>query len=59
MVGQVNNMRKITVFNNVSVDGFFAGPHGEMNWFEVDKDAEYDERYRQLKDDGTLPLNAS
>ena len=36
-------MRKITVFNRVSADGFFAGPKGEMDWFvhdpEVDKAA--------------------
>ncbi len=26
-------MRKITVFENVSLDGYFAGPNGEINWF--------------------------
>jgi dihydrofolate reductase len=34
-------MRKIIMFNRVSLDGFFAGPNGEMDWFiqdpEVDK----------------------
>ncbi|HET7629459.1 MAG TPA: hypothetical protein VFK44_13880 [Bacillales bacterium] len=25
-------MRKIVVFNSVSVDGYFAGPHGEIDW---------------------------
>ena len=34
-------MRKVVVINRVSLDGFFAGPHGEMDWFipdpEVDK----------------------
>ena len=36
-------MRKITVFNHVTVDGFFAGPHGEIDWFKVIKrDSEYD-----------------
>ena len=37
-------MRKISVFNHVTVDGFFAGPHGEIDWFKViKKDDEYDE----------------
>lgn len=34
-------MRKVVMFNRISVDGFFAGPNGEMDWFihdpEVDK----------------------
>ena len=30
-------MRKICVFNHVTVDGFFAGPHGEIDWFKVIK----------------------
>jgi dihydrofolate reductase len=35
-------MRKISVFNHVTVDGFFAGPHGEMDWFmAMKKDDEY------------------
>jgi dihydrofolate reductase len=36
-------MRKVIVLNRVSVDGFFAGPNGEIDWFvhdpEVDKTA--------------------
>ena len=36
-------MRKISVFNHVTVDGFFAGPHGEIDWFKaIKKDDEYD-----------------
>lgn len=27
-------MRKIGVFENVSLDGFFAGPNGEIDWFK-------------------------
>jgi len=35
-------MRKITTFTFVSVDGFFAGPHGEIDWFKaIKKDDEY------------------
>lgn len=34
-------MRKVVVLNRISVDGFFAGPNGEIDWFvpdpEVDK----------------------
>lgn len=36
-------MRRIVVYNNVSVDGYFAGPDGNLNWVtpdpEVDKAA--------------------
>lgn len=36
-------MRKVTVLNRISLDGFFAGPNGEIDWFipdsEVDKAA--------------------
>ncbi|MGD0645178.1 MAG: dihydrofolate reductase family protein [Candidatus Bathyarchaeia archaeon] len=35
-------MRKIVVFNYVSVDGFFAGPNGEMDLFlNISKDHEF------------------
>ncbi|MEK3912187.1 dihydrofolate reductase family protein [Paenibacillus sp. FSL H7-0331] len=26
-------MRKVIVFNSVSIDGYFAGPNGEVDWF--------------------------
>ncbi len=29
-------MRKIVVFNLVTVDGFFAGPNGEIDWHNAD-----------------------
>ncbi|MBK8023279.1 MAG: dihydrofolate reductase [Chloroflexi bacterium] len=29
-------MRKIVMFNRVSVDGFFAGPNGEIDWHVMD-----------------------
>jgi dihydrofolate reductase len=36
-------MRKVIMFNRASIDGFFAGPNGEIDWFvhdpEVDKAA--------------------
>ncbi|MGO4291188.1 dihydrofolate reductase family protein [Chitinophaga sp. RAB17] len=31
-------MRKIVSFMHVSLDGFVAGPNGEMNWIKVDTD---------------------
>lgn len=37
-------MRKISVFNHVTVDGYFAGQNGEMDWFMgIKKDEEYEE----------------
>src|SRR5688500_9370657 len=34
-------MRKVFLFNRISMDGFYAGPNGEIDWFihdpEVDK----------------------
>ena len=33
-----NNMRKIIVSNYVSLDGFFAGPNGEIDWFVWDEE---------------------
>ena len=36
-------MRKTSVFIHVTVDGFFAGPNGEIDWFKViKKDDEWD-----------------
>jgi hypothetical protein len=36
-------MGKIGVFIHVTVDGFFAGPHGEIDWFKAfKKDDEYE-----------------
>lgn len=30
-------MRKLVLFMHVSLDGFVAGPNGEMNWIKVDE----------------------
>ena len=36
-------MGRLGVFNHVTVDGFFAGPQGEIDWFKaIAKDDEYD-----------------
>ena len=45
-------MRRIVVFNNVTVDGFFAGPHGEIEWFKVNHDPEFDEFSRDQSKTG-------
>ena len=31
-------MRKIISFMHLSLDGFAAGPNGEMNWIKVDEE---------------------
>jgi dihydrofolate reductase len=31
-------MRKIIVFNMVTLDGFFAGPNGDIDWHRVDEE---------------------
>jgi dihydrofolate reductase len=31
-------MRKITLFNRISLDGFYAGPDGGIDWFVQDSD---------------------
>ena len=31
-------MRKIVVFNLVSLDGYFAGPKGDIGWHNVDSE---------------------
>jgi dihydrofolate reductase len=38
-------MGKINVFNHMTVDGFFAGPNGEIDWFKVIKKDDDWEKY--------------
>src|SRR5512140_2097370 len=33
-------MRRIVVFNRISLDGFFAGPGGEIHWFIHDAEVD-------------------
>jgi dihydrofolate reductase len=49
-------MRKITVFNYVSLDGYFTGANGEINWFKsIKKDDEFDkDTHRQSGSGGTI-----
>ena len=36
-------MKQLNAFTYVSVDGFFAGPHGEIDWFkDLQNDPEYE-----------------
>jgi dihydrofolate reductase len=45
-------MRTIAVLNRVSIDGFFAGPNGEMDWFIPD--AEVDRAWHEGRQADTL-----
>jgi dihydrofolate reductase len=36
-------MGKLAVFNFISIDGYFAGPNGEIDWFkEIDRSPDYE-----------------
>jgi dihydrofolate reductase len=49
-------MQNIMVFENVTIDGYFAGPHGEIDWFKViQPDDEWDAfSHRQAAGGATL-----
>jgi len=49
-------MKSLGVFDFVSVDGFFAGPHGEIDWFKAISHDEQYERFmhQQSKSGSTL-----
>jgi dihydrofolate reductase len=49
-------MGKITTFVHVSVDGFFAGTHGEIDWFKaIRPDSEYEAfTHRESAGESTL-----
>src|ERR1700720_2868267 len=49
-------MKSLGVFDFVSVDGFFAGPHGEIDWFKaISHDEEYERfMHQQSKSESTL-----
>ncbi|MGB8216687.1 MAG: dihydrofolate reductase family protein [Candidatus Methanoperedens sp.] len=46
-------MRKIGVFIHVTLDGYFAGPHGEIDWFKVIKRDEEWEKYTHEQSSGS------
>jgi dihydrofolate reductase len=51
----VSIMRKVVMFNRVSVDGFFAGPNGEIDWFIVDP--ELDRALHEMSQPGVAPAD--
>ena len=36
-------MGRISMYLQVSLDGYFAGPHGEIDWFKNNPDPEFEE----------------
>jgi dihydrofolate reductase len=50
-------MKTIGVFNHVTLDGFYAGPKGEIDWFKViGKDAEWEQHTRKEAQGGSTLL---
>jgi dihydrofolate reductase len=50
-------VRPIGVFIHVTLDGFFAGTNGEIDWFKViKKDAEWEEHTRKESQAGSTLL---
>jgi dihydrofolate reductase len=47
-------MRKIIAFTNVSVDGYFAGPNGEIDWFKGSDDEEKAFTHKAANQSATL-----
>src|SRR4051794_12308971 len=47
-------MKKVVVLNRISIDGFFAGPNGEMDWFV--RDPEVDKAVHEPVETGTILL---
>ena len=48
-------MRKVILLNRISLDGFFAGPNGEIDWFV--HDPEVDKAAHELMQPDTLLLD--
>ena len=46
-------MRKVVMFNRISIDGFFAGPNGEIDWFIAD--LELDKALHEMGQLGVSP----
>jgi hypothetical protein len=36
-------MRQLSAFNNVTLDGYFAGKNGDTSWAKGNRDAEFNE----------------
>lgn len=49
----ISIMREVIMFNRVSIDGFFAGPNGEIDWFIADP--ELDKALHEMGQPGMAP----
>ena len=50
-------MSTINAFTQVSIDGYFAGPNGEIDWFKnIERDDEYDKYQHQSARGGSTLL---
>ena len=47
-------MRKLVAFTNVSVDGYFAGPNGEIDWFKNNDEEDRQFMIEQASPSATL-----
>ncbi len=48
-------MKSLGVFNHITVDGFYAGPHGEIDWFKaISRDDEYERFTHQESQSGSI-----
>jgi hypothetical protein len=51
------SMTKVGVFVHITLDGFFAGPNGEIDWFKViKKDPEWEKHTHQESQSGSTVL---
>jgi hypothetical protein len=48
-----NTGRKIISFIHISLDGFIAGPNGEMNRIKVDEEIFFDHAGKRISEGGT------
>jgi len=49
-------MNRLSVFNHVTVDGYFAGPNGEIDWFKTIPEDEEWKRYTHQQASGESSL---
>ena len=48
-------MRKIISFMHILLDGFVAGPSGEMNWIKVDEEI-FDHVVKPISEGDSVPM---
>ena len=49
-------MAKLTVFNSVTIDGYFSGPDGDISWFKTRQDPEFNSFIEQNAKGGGVLL---